>query len=170
MRNPRNCSFVRFISRTNKRTNETVKMDRTHLEVGKGLDAADDNDVKCETKNIRKHMTRRAGISGAKIPSGLVAKFFFSLKYPKTRTLHFSKLVNTSSVHFLFCNLLSFSGKMALKAVHVSDVPSLDHVPENASLSLFSTRFSNGLFFSLSFLRIICFIHRNLVSNFFFFF
>ncbi|KAI4348354.1 hypothetical protein L6164_009087 [Bauhinia variegata] len=33
---------------------------------------------------------------------------------------------------------------MALKAVHVSDVPSLDQVPENASLSLYSTRFSNG--------------------------
>ncbi|GAA0159985.1 phosphodiesterase [Lithospermum erythrorhizon] len=31
---------------------------------------------------------------------------------------------------------------MALKAVHVSDVPNLDHVPENASLSLCSTRFS----------------------------
>ncbi|XVF13868.1 hypothetical protein REPUB_Repub09cG0006100 [Reevesia pubescens] len=34
---------------------------------------------------------------------------------------------------------------MALKAVHVSDVPNLDQVPENASLSLCSTRFSNGL-------------------------
>ncbi|KAG6793301.1 hypothetical protein POTOM_002504 [Populus tomentosa] len=34
---------------------------------------------------------------------------------------------------------------MALKAVHVSDVPNLDHVPENASLSLCSTRFSNGV-------------------------
>jgi glycerophosphodiester phosphodiesterase len=33
---------------------------------------------------------------------------------------------------------------MALKAVHVSDVPNLDHVPENASLSLYSTRFSKG--------------------------
>ncbi|THF97304.1 hypothetical protein TEA_013059 [Camellia sinensis var. sinensis] len=33
---------------------------------------------------------------------------------------------------------------MALKAVHVSDVPSLDHVPENASLALYSTRFSNA--------------------------
>ncbi|KAL2907068.1 Glycerophosphodiester phosphodiesterase GDPD1 chloroplastic [Bienertia sinuspersici] len=31
---------------------------------------------------------------------------------------------------------------MALKAVHVSDVPNLDHVPENASLSLCSSRFS----------------------------
>ncbi|KAF5746403.1 hypothetical protein HS088_TW06G00574 [Tripterygium wilfordii] len=33
---------------------------------------------------------------------------------------------------------------MALKAVHVSDVPNLDHVPESASLSLCSTRFSAG--------------------------
>ncbi|XP_061359773.1 glycerophosphodiester phosphodiesterase GDPD1, chloroplastic-like isoform X2 [Gastrolobium bilobum] len=35
---------------------------------------------------------------------------------------------------------------MALKAVHVTDVPSLDLVPENASLALCSTRFSNGKF------------------------
>ncbi|KAJ0053595.1 hypothetical protein Pint_03051 [Pistacia integerrima] len=34
---------------------------------------------------------------------------------------------------------------MALKAVHVSDVPSLDQVPENASLTLFSSRFSTGV-------------------------
>jgi len=34
---------------------------------------------------------------------------------------------------------------MALKAVHVSDVPNLDQVPENASLSLYSTRFPNGM-------------------------
>ncbi|OMO85466.1 Glycerophosphoryl diester phosphodiesterase [Corchorus capsularis] len=35
---------------------------------------------------------------------------------------------------------------MALKAVHVSDVPNLDQVQENASLSLYSTRFnSKGL-------------------------
>ncbi|WCJ40185.1 Glycerophosphodiester phosphodiesterase GDPD2 [Euphorbia peplus] len=34
---------------------------------------------------------------------------------------------------------------MALKAVHVSDVPNLDQVPENASLSLCSTRFSSGV-------------------------
>ncbi|XP_004492997.1 glycerophosphodiester phosphodiesterase GDPD1, chloroplastic-like [Cicer arietinum] len=34
---------------------------------------------------------------------------------------------------------------MALKAVHVSDVPSLDLVPENPSLSLLSSRFPNGL-------------------------
>ncbi|KAB1202851.1 Glycerophosphodiester phosphodiesterase GDE1 [Morella rubra] len=34
---------------------------------------------------------------------------------------------------------------MALKAVHVSDVPNLDQVPENASLSLYSTRFSKGV-------------------------
>ncbi|XP_028780249.1 glycerophosphodiester phosphodiesterase GDPD1, chloroplastic [Neltuma alba] len=34
---------------------------------------------------------------------------------------------------------------MALKAVHVSDVPSLDHVTENASFSLYSTRFSAGV-------------------------
>nr|AFK48833.1 unknown [Medicago truncatula] len=34
---------------------------------------------------------------------------------------------------------------MALKAVHVSDVPSLDLVPENPSLSLLSPRFSSGL-------------------------
>ncbi|MED6221226.1 hypothetical protein PIB30_052525 [Stylosanthes scabra] len=33
---------------------------------------------------------------------------------------------------------------MALKAVHVSDVPSLDHVTENASLARYATRFSNG--------------------------
>ncbi|XP_052119437.1 glycerophosphodiester phosphodiesterase GDPD1, chloroplastic [Arachis duranensis] len=32
---------------------------------------------------------------------------------------------------------------MALKAVHVSDVPSLDHVTENASLTAYATRFSN---------------------------
>ncbi|CAL9014872.1 unnamed protein product [Prunus brigantina] len=34
---------------------------------------------------------------------------------------------------------------MALKAVHVSDVPNLDQVPENASLALCSTRFSKGV-------------------------
>ncbi|BAT84763.1 hypothetical protein LR48_Vigan03g175200 [Vigna angularis] len=34
---------------------------------------------------------------------------------------------------------------MALKAVHVIDVPSLDHVPENASLALCSSRFPNGV-------------------------
>ncbi|XP_021297951.1 glycerophosphodiester phosphodiesterase GDPD1, chloroplastic-like [Herrania umbratica] len=34
---------------------------------------------------------------------------------------------------------------MALKAVHVSDVPNLDQVQENSSLSLYSTRFSKGL-------------------------
>ncbi|KAI3457798.1 hypothetical protein Pfo_014461 [Paulownia fortunei] len=34
---------------------------------------------------------------------------------------------------------------MALKAVHVCDVPNLDHVPENASLSLYSSRFSKGV-------------------------
>ncbi|XP_027351568.1 glycerophosphodiester phosphodiesterase GDPD1, chloroplastic-like isoform X2 [Abrus precatorius] len=38
---------------------------------------------------------------------------------------------------------------MALKAVHVSDVPSLDIVPENASLTLFSTRFSSGTGFKM---------------------
>ncbi|KAG2411454.1 hypothetical protein I3760_Q003900 [Carya illinoinensis] len=34
---------------------------------------------------------------------------------------------------------------MALKAVHVSDVPNLDQVPDNASLSLYSTRFPKGV-------------------------
>ncbi|KAG6659026.1 glycerophosphodiester phosphodiesterase GDPD1, chloroplastic-like isoform X2 [Carya illinoinensis] len=34
---------------------------------------------------------------------------------------------------------------MALKAVHVSDVPNLDQVPDNASLSLYSTRFPRGV-------------------------
>ncbi|KAJ4960626.1 hypothetical protein NE237_020536 [Protea cynaroides] len=33
---------------------------------------------------------------------------------------------------------------MALKAVHVSDVPSLDQVPENATTALYSSRFSKG--------------------------
>ncbi|XVE92670.1 hypothetical protein REPUB_Repub01dG0119600 [Reevesia pubescens] len=33
---------------------------------------------------------------------------------------------------------------MALKAVHVSDVPNLDQVPENAALALCSTRFRTG--------------------------
>ncbi|CAA2964918.1 glycerophosphodiester phosphodiesterase GDPD1, chloroplastic-like [Olea europaea var. sylvestris] len=33
---------------------------------------------------------------------------------------------------------------MALKAVHVSDVPKFDHVPENSSFSLYSSRFSKG--------------------------
>ncbi|KAL6135950.1 hypothetical protein ACLB2K_068175 [Fragaria x ananassa] len=36
---------------------------------------------------------------------------------------------------------------MALKAVHVSDVPNLDQVPENASLQCYSTRFSKGVEF-----------------------
>ncbi|GAA0141772.1 phosphodiesterase [Lithospermum erythrorhizon] len=36
---------------------------------------------------------------------------------------------------------------MALKAVHVSDVPNLDHVPENPSLSLCTTRYSKGVEF-----------------------
>lgn len=39
------------------------------------------------------------------------------------------------------------SPTMALKAVHVSDVPCLDQVPENASLGLYSTRFSTGKLF-----------------------
>ncbi|KAK4603195.1 hypothetical protein RGQ29_011949 [Quercus rubra] len=34
---------------------------------------------------------------------------------------------------------------MALKAVHVSDVPNLDQVPENPSFSLYSTRLSKGV-------------------------
>ncbi|KAK3039110.1 hypothetical protein RJ639_028856 [Escallonia herrerae] len=34
---------------------------------------------------------------------------------------------------------------MALKAVHVSDVPNLDQVPENASVALYSSRFSKGV-------------------------
>ncbi|CAK9317733.1 unnamed protein product [Citrullus colocynthis] len=34
---------------------------------------------------------------------------------------------------------------MALKAVHVSDVPHLDQVPDNASLALYSNRFSKGV-------------------------
>ncbi|GMY26602.1 glycerophosphodiester phosphodiesterase GDPD1, chloroplastic-like isoform X1 [Fagus crenata] len=34
---------------------------------------------------------------------------------------------------------------MALKAVHVSDVPNLDQVPENATLALCSTRFFKGV-------------------------
>ncbi|GFQ01098.1 glycerophosphodiester phosphodiesterase gdpd1 chloroplastic [Phtheirospermum japonicum] len=34
---------------------------------------------------------------------------------------------------------------MALKAVHVSDVPNLDIVPDNASLSHYSSRFSRGV-------------------------
>ncbi|KAK8607349.1 hypothetical protein V6N13_053090 [Hibiscus sabdariffa] len=33
----------------------------------------------------------------------------------------------------------------AIKAFHVSDVPNLDQVPEKASLSLYSTRFSKGV-------------------------
>ncbi|CAI9763118.1 unnamed protein product [Fraxinus pennsylvanica] len=33
---------------------------------------------------------------------------------------------------------------MALKAVHVSDVPNFDHVTENPSFSLYSTRYSKG--------------------------
>ena len=36
---------------------------------------------------------------------------------------------------------------MALKAVHVSEIPSLDHVPHNPSLSLYSTSFPSGSFF-----------------------
>lgn len=32
----------------------------------------------------------------------------------------------------------------ALKAVHVSDVPNLDQVPENASFARYSTRFPKG--------------------------
>ncbi|XP_009782733.1 glycerophosphodiester phosphodiesterase GDPD1, chloroplastic-like [Nicotiana sylvestris] len=34
---------------------------------------------------------------------------------------------------------------MALKAVHVSDVPNLDQVPEKPSLAIYSTRFSQGV-------------------------
>ncbi|XP_068302790.1 glycerophosphodiester phosphodiesterase GDPD1, chloroplastic-like [Pyrus communis] len=34
---------------------------------------------------------------------------------------------------------------MALKAVHVSDVPNLDQVPENTSLALYSSRFPKGV-------------------------
>ncbi|KAK6155354.1 hypothetical protein DH2020_009602 [Rehmannia glutinosa] len=50
---------------------------------------------------------------------------------------------------------------MALKAVHVSDVPNLDHVPDNASLSLYSSRFSKGNYlFSLFFLVLFFFFSR----------
>ncbi|XP_042015217.1 glycerophosphodiester phosphodiesterase GDPD1, chloroplastic-like [Salvia splendens] len=34
---------------------------------------------------------------------------------------------------------------MALKAIHVSDVPNLDCVPDNASFALYATRFSKGV-------------------------
>ncbi|PIN01703.1 putative starch-binding protein [Handroanthus impetiginosus] len=34
---------------------------------------------------------------------------------------------------------------MALKAVHVSDVPNLDQVPDNASFSFYASRFSKGV-------------------------
>uniref|UniRef100_A0A5B7CF41 glycerophosphodiester phosphodiesterase n=1 Tax=Davidia involucrata TaxID=16924 RepID=A0A5B7CF41_DAVIN len=43
---------------------------------------------------------------------------------------------------------------MALKAVHVSDVPNLDQVPENASFALYSTRFSKGVDFGKAAFRI----------------
>ncbi|GFY85131.1 PLC-like phosphodiesterases superfamily protein [Actinidia rufa] len=43
---------------------------------------------------------------------------------------------------------------MALKAVHVSDVPTLDHVPETASLALHTTRFPQGVEFGRSGLKI----------------
>lgn len=46
--------------------------------------------------------------------------------------------------------------QMALKAVHVTDVPSLDLVPENASLALCSSRFPNGMF-SFSFILVLSF-------------
>lgn len=35
---------------------------------------------------------------------------------------------------------------MALKAVHVSEVPNLDQVPENASIALYSNRFPQGMY------------------------
>lgn len=39
---------------------------------------------------------------------------------------------------------------MALKAVHVTDVPYLDQVPDKASLALYSARFSSqGSFLSI---------------------
>lgn len=46
--------------------------------------------------------------------------------------------------YILFSSLSLSISTMALKAVHVSDVPNLDHVPENASFSLYSSRFSKG--------------------------
>lgn len=54
---------------------------------------------------------------------------------------------------------------MALKAVHVSDVPCLDQVPENASLGLYSTRFSAGDF--LFFFIISFFCLRQIIFSFF---
>ncbi|RVW45063.1 Glycerophosphodiester phosphodiesterase GDPD1, chloroplastic [Vitis vinifera] len=57
---------------------------------------------------------------------------------------------------------------MALKAVHVSDVPCLDQVPENASLGLYSTRFSAGVDVGRSSFRIPKFLvigHRGSGMN-----
>ncbi|EOX99702.1 PLC-like phosphodiesterases superfamily protein, putative [Theobroma cacao] len=42
---------------------------------------------------------------------------------------------------------------MALKVVHVSDVPHLDQVPENAALALCSTRFSTAAQFPVDFIE-----------------
>lgn len=49
---------------------------------------------------------------------------------------------------------------MALKAVHVSDVPNLDQIPENASLSLCSSRIPKGF---LIFLKKILFLSWSII-------
>ncbi|KAJ0112234.1 hypothetical protein Patl1_03084 [Pistacia atlantica] len=77
---------------------------------------------------------------------------FFSLR--KIHNIYPHQSPSSTTILKIPANSLSFSfhleskkkkNPMALKAVHVSDVPSLDQVPENASLTLFSSRFSTGL-------------------------
>ncbi|KAL2505467.1 Glycerophosphodiester phosphodiesterase GDPD1 [Abeliophyllum distichum] len=66
------------------------------------------------------------------------------LKYPLSNP----DFLKNSRIPILFSpsqhSVFRRSSTMALKAVHVSDVPNLDHVPENSSFSHYSTRFPKG--------------------------
>ena len=99
------------------------------------------------------HMTVGARIFGAGIPLPCPPPSFQAINTTQPHIPHPSEqhkpLHNSQQHHPPFSphslSLFSLSlTQMALKAVHVSDVPSLDLVPENASLARYSTRFSNG--------------------------
>lgn len=102
-------------------------------------------------ENIQRHMTRGDRI----FPCRSRSVWTSSLKKPILNTTtklppprQFSKYPLNPSLSFSPFNFNQIKTKqnnpMALQAVHVSDVPSLDQVPENASVSLFSSRFSTG--------------------------
>ena len=101
-------------------------------------------------------MTKEESIFWEEIPLRLVVvSSLLHNKYPPFTKTHIKNSLSLSlSLSITFCipavfpccfYFLSLKIKtMALKAVHVSDVPNLDQVPENPSFSLYSTRLSKG--------------------------